>query len=81
MGWGGIAKRAVDGNVDAYYGAKSSTHSKTKKDNWWQVDPQKSYPVYVVLIHNRYDACCRNRINGAKVGGFITVTVKQALLI
>ena len=67
IGWGGHPKRAVDGNVGGYYGAKTSTHSKGKKNNWWQVDLGKTYPVYLVLIHNRIDKCCRNRIDGAKV--------------
>ena len=67
MGWGGISKRAVDGNANGLYASKTSTHSKTNKNNWWQVDLGKSHPVYMVLIHNRLDKCCRNRINGAQV--------------
>jgi hypothetical protein len=31
------------------------------------VDLQRKYKVYLVLIHNRIDTCCRNRINGAQV--------------
>ncbi|NRB82109.1 MAG: hypothetical protein HRU38_26235 [Saccharospirillaceae bacterium] len=59
--------RAVDGNVDGHYGSKTSTHSKTPKNNWWQVDLQGSYPIYLVIIYNRWDKCCSSRINGAEV--------------
>ena len=68
VGWGGIPSRAVDGNIDGHYGHKSCMHSKhgKGKNNWWQVDLQGRYPVYLVLLHNRWD-CCQNRINGAEV--------------
>ena len=67
VGWGGVPQRAVDGNVDGAYSARTSQHSKVNKNNWWQVDLQRKYKVYLVLIHNRADACCRDRINGAQV--------------
>ena len=35
--------------------------------NWWQVDLQGIYPVYLVVIHNRWDGCCQSRINKAVV--------------
>ena len=66
VGWGGVPQRAVDGNVDGQYGARTSTHSQGAANNWWQVDLQAKYKVYLVLIHNRVD-CCQNRINGAQV--------------
>ena len=67
VGWSGVPKRAVDGNVDGIYGAGTSTHSRGNKNNWWQVDLEANNKVYMVLIHNRVD-CCQNRINGAQVG-------------
>ena len=65
MGWGGVSTRAVDGNPSAYYAHKSVSHTKYNKDNWWTVDLGATYPVYLVLIHNR--ALAPQRINGAKV--------------
>ena len=67
VGWGGVPQKAVDGNVAGAYGAGTTYHSKSNKDNWWQVDLQRKYKVYMVLIHNRADACCKSRINGAQV--------------
>ena len=68
VGWGAVPGKAVDGNVDGVWGHKTSYCSaKGKKDNWWQVDLEGNYPVYMVLVHNRVDKCCSARINGAKV--------------
>jgi hypothetical protein len=67
VGWGGVPARAVDGNVDGVWGHRTSYCSRVRKNNWWQVDLQGKYPVYMVLIHNRVDKCCRARIHGAKV--------------
>ena len=67
FGWGGRPERAVDGNVDGRYGARTTYHSRHNKNNWWQVDLQRKYKVYLVLIHNRNDNCCKSRINGAQV--------------
>ena len=66
VGWGGVPQRAVDGNVDGQWRAGTSTHSRTNRNNWWQVDLQARNKVYLILIHNRVD-CCQNRLNGAQV--------------
>ena len=68
VGYGGVPQRAVDGNVDGKYNARTSTHSKVNKNNWWQVDLEGQNKVYMVLIHNRID-CCQNRIDGTQVRG------------
>ena len=58
----------MDGNVDGHYAHGTSMHTKHGKghDNWWQVDLEGHYPVYLVLLHNRWD-CCQDRIGGAEV--------------
>ena len=65
-GWGGKSSRAVDGNTNGHYGVRTSTHSRAKKNNWWQVDLLHKYPIHLVVIHNRWD-CCQKRIDGAEV--------------
>ena len=64
-GHSGHASRAVDGNAAGVWGHNSVTHTQFNKDNWWQVDLGATYPVYLVLVHNRKEA--PDRINGAKV--------------
>ena len=70
-GWSGHSSRAVDGNFDGVWGRGSVTHSASGtqkgKVNWWKVDLLGVYPVYMVIIHNRIDACCRDRIDKAEV--------------
>ena len=46
---------------------RSISHTKSKKNNWWYVDLGKTFPIHLVLVHHRYDRCCKKRINGAKV--------------
>ena len=71
-GWGGVSSRAVDGDVDGRYDRGSVAHSapgseKGGRVNWWKVDLQGVYPVYLVIIHNRIDGCCKDRIHKAEV--------------
>ena len=75
VGWGGISDKAVDGNVDGFFGHKTSYCSKGTKDNWWQVDLEKDYPVYTVLVHNRVDTGegIKARIDGAQVRCFTSL--------
>ena len=76
MGWGGVAQRAVDGNVDGHYNRHSVSHTRTNKNVWWEVDLELTYPIYLILIHNRRDAV-QNRIDGATVYVVSEVGAKQ----
>ena len=66
-GWNGEAGRGVDGNTNGDYSANSCTHSEGAKDNWWMATLAENSAVSKVVIHNRVDSCCSERINGAKV--------------
>ena len=66
VGWGGQPSRAVDGNTNGHWGRRTSSHTRHNKNSWWQVDLQGTYPIYLIVIHNRWD-CCHNRIDGAIV--------------
>ena len=63
---GGRPERGVDGNANGWWSRGTSIHTNGKKNDWW-VDLEGVYPVYTVIIHNRWDLCCVERINGAKV--------------
>jgi len=65
-GWGGVASRAVDGDINSVWGGKSCTHSAKNKNNFWSVELDQEEYVRAVVIYNRLD-CCSDRIDGAKV--------------
>ena len=67
VGWGGVPARGVDGKITGTWSKGTCTHSQNAGSNWWQVDLEASYFVDSVVIYNRMDACCQNRLNGAKV--------------
>ena len=69
-------QKAVDGRVDGNTGRSAPARCKGNKSNWWEVDLQGTYPIYLVLIHNRWDH--PEQINGAvvKVGSTTCGTVK-----
>ena len=63
---GGKPQRAVDGNRNQNYGARSVTHTRTENMPWWEVDLGAVYKVNKIRIYNRSD-CCSARILGANV--------------
>ena len=65
-GYGGDAKRAVDGNTNGAYGANSTTHTQSQQNAWWEVDLQSAYALQAVNVYNRID-CCGDRLNGFQV--------------
>ena len=63
----GSASRAIDGNKDGYYWAKSTTHtSPNGSDNWWQVDLGVDRSVERVVLYNRAD-CCLFRLSNFRI--------------
>ncbi len=66
---GGVASRAVDGNVSGNWKDGSVTHTKGSPGStnpWWKVDLGAVYPIGDIHIYNRTN-CCSSRLNGAKV--------------
>ncbi|XP_033749010.1 uncharacterized protein LOC117333698 [Pecten maximus] len=54
VGWGGVASRVVDGNLNPYYNARSCSHSNpTDERPWLQVDLGDVYSINRVSIQNR----------------------------
>ena len=48
--------KAIDGNRDGdYHAAKSTTHTASEEDPWWELDLGKAEPIDEVLIWNRTD--------------------------
>ncbi|MEL7530721.1 MAG: discoidin domain-containing protein [Bacteroidota bacterium] len=67
MGWGGLAERAVDGNTSGIYSQGSITHTTISDNPWWRVDLGDNYLLSQIDVFNRTDACCAERLVGAKV--------------
>lgn len=64
VNFGGAASRAVDGNTNGIYTNNSCTHSQDEKDPWWEIDLGAYYDVSKIVIWNRTDDCCWNRLQG-----------------
>ena len=60
--FGGLASRAVDGNVDGNFADNSVTHTNLDTYPWWQVDLGASRFIDEVEIANRTD-CCSERLH------------------
>ena len=55
---GGIANRAVDGNLNANFADGSCTHTKDRHlKPWLTVDLEQRYLIQKVTIVNRGDCC------------------------
>ena len=52
---GGVASRAVDGNVSGDWLIGSVTHSKSEKNPWWEVDLGRTAELEKVRVMNRWD--------------------------
>merc|ERR1711959_202233 len=61
-GWGGDAKRAIDGNSANSWFSGSCTHTNRHQNPWWQVDLGKKEKIRQIRITNRGD-CCGDRLN------------------
>ncbi|WP_299241796.1 carbohydrate-binding protein [uncultured Aquimarina sp.] len=64
---GGAAPRAIDNNTNGKWSAGSVTHTETEVNPWWQVDLKSSYNIDEIVIFNRTDGCCTNRLSNFTV--------------
>lgn len=63
-GWGGLSRRAVDGNTNGNYVSGSVTHTNNRNP-WWEVDLQKDYDISKIVIYNR--TRLQQRLDNAKI--------------
>lgn len=64
---GGVPERAIDGNTNGVYGNGSVTHTANQPDSWWQVELFGDSTVDTVVLWNRTDACCPQRLSNFRV--------------
>jgi hypothetical protein len=63
---GGVASRAVDGNLNGDYSANSVTHTAGSAQPWWQVDLGAVQRIDSIQVYNRTD-CCGERLTNFTV--------------
>jgi hypothetical protein len=59
---GGVAARAVDGNISGAWGAGSVTHTFVDSPAWWEVDLGSQRSIETIELFNRTD-CCSDRLS------------------
>ena len=66
--FGGEAKLAIDGNTNGlYFEAKSTTHTATGRDPWWEVDLKADQKIDRIAVWNRTDGGVGDRLANFKV--------------
>lgn len=69
-GFGGVASRAIDGNIDGRWGISSTTHTGNQVDAWWQVNlSQTAHDLKQIVLFNRTH-CCNTRLSNFRVSVF-----------
>ncbi|XP_034615489.1 uncharacterized protein LOC117871842 [Trachemys scripta elegans] len=63
----GVAEKAVDGKRDGKWEQRSCSHTQFDTEPWWTVDLGSPQSVSAVIVKNREDACCGERIRGAQI--------------
>ncbi|HAB16917.1 MAG TPA: hypothetical protein DCE44_10755, partial [Verrucomicrobiales bacterium] len=64
----GDANRAVDGNTDGNYGeARSTSHTRSENDPWWELDLGAEFPVEQIAVWNRTDGGVGTRLANSKI--------------
>lgn len=57
---GGVASRAIDGNVNTLWGGGSITHTPENQPNpWWELDLGTEKPIEKIVVWNRSDYASR----------------------
>lgn len=65
-GFGGVASRATDGNLDGVFNAGSVTSTNSGPNGWLEIDLGAPRAIGTVTVYNRTD-CCSERLVGARI--------------
>lgn len=64
----GLAKLAIDGNTDGdFEKAKSTTHTESSENPWWELDLKQAFPLEKIVIWNRTDNELQKRLGNLRV--------------
>jgi dienelactone hydrolase len=61
------ASLAIDGNTDGVWANGSVTHTDAEDNAWWSVDLDNEYSIDSIVIYNRTDECCMDRLSDFNV--------------
>ena len=59
---GGLAERAIDGDPNGSWSNASVTHTTSGIGQWWEVALADTYNIGDIVIYNRSDNCCVDRL-------------------
>ncbi|MBU2950603.1 sulfatase-like hydrolase/transferase [Tamlana agarivorans] len=65
------ASRAIDGNTNGKWSGGSVTHTLAEDNPWWEVDLGANANIGDIVIYNRSDACCIDRLSD------FTITIRD----
>ena len=66
-GFGGEAKRGIDGNTNGDFAKNSVTHTAVSKDPWFEVDLGRNAPIDKIVLWSRTGSGLPQRIAGYKL--------------
>ena len=63
----GAAALAIDGNTDGdFHAGASVTHTATQRDPWWELELDRDYDIYRIVVWNRTENLHR-RLDGVQI--------------
>ena len=62
-GYNGKANRAIDGDTNGLWAGASVTHTSPISDSWWQVELTSQTNINNIIIYNRTNSCCIQRLS------------------
>jgi mono/diheme cytochrome c family protein len=65
--YAGDASRAIDGITDGTYTKNSTTHTKTEREPWWELDLGSEVSIEKYTVWNRTDNGLQARLDGAVI--------------
>ncbi len=65
--YSGIASRAIDGNTSGVWSQGSVTHTNPSSTAWWQVKLAQDSAIEKIVLFNREDSCCTDRLSNFTV--------------
>ena len=63
----GAASRAIDGDTNGSYNGGSVTHTASVTGSWWEVELDSQTNIGDIIIYNRTNNCCVNRLSNFTV--------------
>lgn len=61
--YNGVASRAIDGNTNGAWRSGSVTHTTAEDAAWWGLELDAEYAIDEIVIYNRTDSCCTDRLS------------------